>query len=82
MPARRSRTFRIILYLFYVTFAAVFIYYFIDGWSYYSADLIERPRLENHANLKPGGLRGHGLGIGQGSVRTCSHTVFQGDEQI
>ena len=63
MPARRSRTFRIILYLFYVTFAAVFIYYFIDGWSYYSTNLIERPRLENHANLKPGGFRGHGFGM-------------------
>ncbi len=63
MPARESRSFRIVLIILYMICSAVFIYYFIDGWSYYMADLIDRPRMDMHQNLKPGGIRGHGLGM-------------------
>ncbi len=63
MPARESKSFRTILILLYLICAVIFIYYFYDGWSYYQADLVERPRMDAHINLKPGGLRGHGLGM-------------------
>jgi len=63
MPARESRIFRTFLIFLYLIFSAIFIYYLYDGWSYYTTDLIERPRIDAHMNLKPGGLRGHGLGM-------------------
>lgn len=63
MPARESKSFKIFLFFLYLTFSVVFIYYLIDGLSYYTTSLTERPRLVDHANLKPGGLRGHGLGM-------------------
>ena len=63
MPAKESKSFNFILILLYIIFSAIFIYYIFDGWSYYIADLIDRPRLDGHTNLKPGGLRGHGLGM-------------------
>ena len=63
MPANISRAFRSILILLYAIFFALIIYYLVDGWSYYSAPLTDRPRLDAHINLKPGGIRGHGLGM-------------------
>lgn len=63
MPVRESRSFKILLIILYLLFSAVFIYYLTDGWTYYTTSITERPRMEVHQNLKPGGLRGHGLGM-------------------
>jgi len=63
MPARESRSIKIVLILLYIIFSAVFIYYLTDGWTYYTTGIAERPRTDVHQNLKPGGLRGHGLGM-------------------
>jgi len=49
--------------MLYLISSAVLIYYLFDGWSYYTANLTERPRMDAHMNLKPGGMRGHGLGM-------------------
>ncbi len=63
MPARERRSFQLILIVLYLIGMSVFIYYFIDGWSYYTSGLLDRPRMDVHTNLKPGGIRGHGLGM-------------------
>jgi hypothetical protein len=54
---------RSVLLILYVCSAAVFIYYLWDGLDYYLTPMMERPHLAGHQNIKPGGIRGHGLGI-------------------
>jgi len=49
--------------LLYVAAFSLIAWVAIDGSSYYSAPLEERPRHEDYWELKPGGSRGHGLGI-------------------
>ncbi|TFG97071.1 MAG: hypothetical protein E4H13_11430 [Calditrichales bacterium] len=63
MPAKKLSGFRFSLILLYLIFSAILVYYIYDGWSYYLADLTARPRMDSHLNLKPGGMRGHGLGM-------------------
>ncbi len=54
---------RVVLGLLYaVAFVAIFLY-LREGWPYYSTPLLERPRHEDFWALKPGGTRGHALGI-------------------
>lgn len=54
---------RVVLGLLYaVAFVAIFLY-LREGWPYYSTPLIERPRHEDFWALKPGGTRGHALGV-------------------
>jgi hypothetical protein len=63
MSANESRSYRLFLILLYISGAAVFFYYLFTGWSYYMADLMQRPHMEVHRLLKPGGIWGHGLGM-------------------
>lgn len=42
---------------------AIVVWFAWDGLSYYTTPVIERPRLPEYWSLKPGGTRGHGLGV-------------------
>jgi hypothetical protein len=54
---------RVVLGLLYaIALAAIFLS-LREGWPYYSTPLIERPRHEDFWALKPGGTRGHALGV-------------------
>lgn len=55
--------FRALLGLLYVVALATILYLFLDGRSYYGTPLIERPRHEDFWELKPGGSRGHLVGV-------------------
>ena len=54
---------RFILLLLYLTALVVLLYYAWDGMDYYQTALLDRPHHLEHQNVKPGGIRGHGLGI-------------------
>jgi hypothetical protein len=41
----------------------VFFYYLIDGFDFYKTFFAERPYHHDYQNIKPGGIRGHGLGV-------------------
>ena len=58
-----GKGFRIFLILLYLVTALMIIYFFIDGFQYYTAPLQARAHHPQYQNLKPGGFRGHGLGI-------------------
>jgi len=59
---KRDR-FRIVLAGLYVVCLGGVAFLLWQGLEYYGLPLIERPRAEGHAWLKPGGLLGHSLGI-------------------
>ncbi len=63
MANAKRDTFTIVLTLLYAVSLTLIGVAFVSGWVYYSAPLAERPHLEMHTLLKPGGLRGHGYGI-------------------
>ena len=52
-----------ILIVLYITTFGILIYYFWQGFGYYLTPYLERPHHAAHQTVKPGGLRGHGLGI-------------------
>jgi len=54
------KSFLIVLYLLGFTALAWFAW---TGRTYYETPVKERPHMEQHSMLKPGGLYGHGLGI-------------------
>ena len=54
---------KIILSTLYIISIVVLIYYAYDGFEYYITPFMERPHHTDHQNIKPGGIRGHGLGI-------------------
>jgi hypothetical protein len=53
----------IVLFLLYSIALIALFYYLYDGLNYYMTPLLERPHHPDHQNIKPGGIRGHGLGI-------------------
>ncbi len=55
--------FSLSLSILYAISLTLIVVAFISGWIYYSSPLVERPHLEMHTTLKPGGLMGHGYGI-------------------
>jgi hypothetical protein len=62
--AGKNRTFsEWLLILLYIATFSILIYYFWDGRNYYLLSSIERPHYAAHETIKPGGVRGHGLGI-------------------
>lgn len=54
---------RLALAAAYAGALAVVVWFAWDGWSYYATPVVERPRLPEYWSLKPGGSRGHGLGV-------------------
>ncbi len=54
------RTLLVLLYVSGILLAAALA---VDGLDYYRTPLAERPHMARHAELKPGGIIGHGLGI-------------------
>jgi len=54
---------RIVLFALYIIAITILVYYIYDGYDYYITPFMERPHHPDHQNLKPGGIRGHGLGI-------------------
>lgn len=54
---------KLVLTTAYAAALAVILLYAWEGLSYYGTPLIERPRHEDYWTLKPGGSRGHLLGI-------------------
>jgi len=52
-----------ILIILYITAFSALLYYFWNGRDYYLTSFIDRPHLQAHQTIKPGGIRGHGLGI-------------------
>jgi len=65
MPTSKSKiSFKsIVLFTLYSASLIALFYYFYDGFSYYITPLLERPHHPSHQSIKPGGIRGHGLGI-------------------
>ena len=62
--SKKRRSFnRIVLFTLYSVSLIVLFYYFYDGFSYYITPFIERAHHPDHQSIKPGGIRGHGLGI-------------------
>lgn len=59
----RQNTTKIVLTALYVVSTLTLLYYLWDGWDYYQTFLMDRPHHPDHLNIKPGGVRGHGLGI-------------------
>ncbi len=53
----------ILLILLYCATLLATSYLIYRGLDYYSADLKDRPRMEQHHSWKPGGNIGHGLGV-------------------
>ncbi len=56
-------------------FAAVIVYFLVDGLSYYLTPLIERPRHPQFWQLKPGGSEGHSLGT-VGALMMCVMLLY------
>lgn len=54
---------KVILVLLYISALGLLIYYTWDGMDYYRSLFLDRPHHPDHQNIKPGGIRGHGLGI-------------------
>jgi hypothetical protein len=54
---------RISLWILYILTVAVVVQLFISGVSYYRLSPVERPHSALHADFKPSGLVGHGVGI-------------------
>ncbi len=63
MASNKRDVFTLVMTLLYAVSLTLIVVAFVSGWVYYSAPLIDRPRLEMHTMLKPGGLWGHGYGI-------------------
>ncbi len=55
--------FKTLLVILYLSGFAALAWFGWHGYDYYRTPVSERPHLEQHALLKPGGLYGHGLGI-------------------
>lgn len=55
--------FYVLLTILYLAAIMTLIYYLVDGWDYYQTSLLDKPHHPDHQNIKPGGIRGHGLGI-------------------
>jgi hypothetical protein len=60
---KKSTGFRLLLTMLYLASITIFLYYFIDGISYYKIPIPERPHHADYRNLRPAGNRGHGFGI-------------------
>jgi len=54
---------KFILISLYLLSFIVLVYYIYDGFSDYLTPFMERPHHPAHQSVKPGGIRGHGLGI-------------------
>ena len=54
---------RFVLFTLYSVSLIALFYYLYDGFNYYVTPLLERPHHPVHQTIKPGGIRGHGLGI-------------------
>ncbi len=54
---------KIVLFTLYILALAVLFYYLWDGINYYITPFIKGPHHPDHQNVKPGGIRGHGVGI-------------------
>jgi hypothetical protein len=63
MARGKRDSFSSILTTLYAVSLTLIVAALVSGWVYYSAPLVERPRLEMHTALKPGGMLGHGYGI-------------------
>jgi len=65
MPSSKNRISfkRIVLFTLYSVSLIVLFYYLYDGFNYYSTPFLERAHHPDHQAIKPGGIRGHGLGI-------------------
>ena len=61
---KKSSKFRIWMNLIYILSILLIIWIVVEGFTYYTTPLIERPRQMDYRSLKPGGLVGHGYGIG------------------
>ena len=59
---------RVVLGLLYAVALGTIFLHLRDGWPYYTTPLIERPRHEDFWALKPGGTRGHLLGVAGSSL--------------
>lgn len=55
----------------YLAAFAVIGWLAFDGWPYYRAPLAARPRMARHFELKPGGERGHALGVAGAAMMTA-----------
>ena len=60
---KNSSKFRIWMNIIYILSILVIFLIVIDGFTYYTTPLVERPRHVDYRSLKPGGLIGHGYGI-------------------
>jgi len=60
MTGRILNIFMVILYIVSIT---AIVYFAVEGKDYYFLSLKERPHAEQHTDLKPGGLWGHGFGV-------------------
>ncbi|NOY58146.1 MAG: hypothetical protein GXO75_04305 [Calditrichaeota bacterium] len=60
---RSKRPFRTFLLFLYVFSTVIYLYLILDGWSYYTTPMLQRPHHEAYRIFKPGGIRGHGYGI-------------------
>lgn len=56
-------TFKLVLRTLYVVSIGIIVLIALAGLPYYLTSVSERPHSELHADFKPGGLWGHGLGI-------------------
>jgi hypothetical protein len=54
---------RVVLFTLYILSLTVLVYYLYDGFNYYITPFIDRPHHPAYQTIKPGGIRGHGLGI-------------------
>ncbi len=63
MSRKKRSVFKSVLTLFYFIGFATLGYYLWQAWPYYTMELHSRPHSELHAQFKPSGAIGHGLGI-------------------
>lgn len=63
MKSVNPRGFMFLLALLYLVSGAVFIFFLMDGWNFYTAPLLQRPLHTRYLMLKPGGIVSHGLGV-------------------
>lgn len=61
--APRRDAFDIFMRVLYVVSFAVYLFFLLDGLSFYQTDFSLRPRHEAYRELRPAGFRGHGFGI-------------------
>jgi len=59
----KNRKLQIFLKILYIVSLAIFLYFLIDGFSFYETQYQQRPRHEDYRNLRPAGDFGHGIGI-------------------